>query len=84
MLDRDKRINVHLDGELTTEDGVVVKVRVLDLSSTGFRLMADDELLSGEQVTLRVGREESLPAVIRWVIGREAGGSFSQDPTSLP
>jgi hypothetical protein len=84
MLDRGKRINVNLGGELTTEDGVVVKVRVLDLSSSGFRLMADDELLSGERVTLRVGREESLPAVIRWVIGREAGGNFSQDSRSFP
>ena len=78
ILDRDKRVSVDLAGDLTTEDGVVVTVRVLDLSASGFRLMADDELLLGEHVSLRIGREDGLPATIKWVVGREAGGSFLQ------
>ena len=78
ILDRDKRISVDLAGDLTTEDGVVVSVRVLDLSASGFRIMADDELMVGERVSLRVGREDGLPATIKWVVGREAGGSFLQ------
>lgn len=78
ILDRDKRISVNLSGDLTTEDGVVVNVRVLDLSASGFRLIADDEIIVGERVSLRTGREKGLPATIKWVVGREAGGSFLQ------
>lgn len=74
---------MNLDGELTTEDGVVVIVRILDLSASGFRLMADDELLLGERVSLRIGREDSLPAMIKWVVGLEAGGSFLQDAKTV-
>lgn len=81
--DRDKRISVNLAGNLTTEDGVMVSVRVLDLSASGFRLMADDELIVGERVSLRIGREPGLPATIKWVVGREAGGRFLQQAETV-
>lgn len=77
-MDRDKRISVDLAGDLTTEDGVLVGVRVLDLSASGFRLVADDELLLGERVLLRIGRGDGMPATVKWVVGREVGGSFLQ------
>lgn len=81
---RGKRVSVNLPGKLTTDDGVVVDVLVLDLSASGFRLISDEALLVGERVSLRVGREDSLPAIIRWVVGREAGGSFSEQAELRP
>lgn len=77
------RINVNLEGVLTTEDGVLAAVRVLDLSVSGFRLLSNEPLLSEEKVTLRIGREEILRAKIQWVVGREAGGCFLEPPGEM-
>jgi hypothetical protein len=48
---------------------------ILDISSNGFRLEVDDELRIGEFVSLRVD-DELVQAQIRWVLGKEAGGTF--------
>ena len=36
----------------------------------------EENLKNGELVTLCVERGEKLPAQIRWVLGKEAGGVF--------
>ena len=74
---RARRIPVSMDGVLVASDGVESKVRVTDLSSEGFRLELTDELMEGEQVQLRLGRE-TIRGEIRWVRGKEAGGVFLQ------
>ena len=74
---RARRIPVSMDGMLIASDGVESKVRVTDLSSDGFRLELTDELIDGEQVQLRLGRE-TIRGEIRWVRGKEAGGVFLQ------
>jgi len=66
-----------MDGVLIASDGVESRVRVMDLSSDGFRLELADELMEGEQILLRLGRE-TVRAEIRWVRGKEAGGVFLQ------
>ena len=76
---RARRIPVSMDGVLIASDGVESKVRVTDLSSDGFRLELADELMEGEQVQLRLGRE-TIVGEIRWVRGKEAGGVFLQAP----
>lgn len=73
--ERARRIRVSMDGVLIASDGVESKVRVTDLSSGGFRLELTDELMDGEQVRLRLGRE-TIRGEIRWVRGKEAGGVF--------
>ena len=57
-------------------DGGELPVEVIDLSSGGFRLRADEALVVGEQIQLRVPRYGDFPAVIQWVKGLEAGGRF--------
>jgi hypothetical protein len=76
---RARRIPVSMDGVLIASDGVESPVRVTDLSSEGFRLELTDELIDGEQVQLRLGRE-TIRGEIRWVRGKEAGGVFLQGP----
>lgn len=73
---RSKRIDVNYDAVLVTSDGHEVAVTVKDLSSGGFRLELHDEVLVGERVRLRVGRNGDVPAQIKWALGCEAGGVF--------
>lgn len=73
--DRPRRIPVNMEGVLVASDGVESNVRVTDLSSAGFRLALGDELMVGEQVELRLGRE-TVRGEIKWVRGNEAGGVF--------
>ena len=73
--ERPRRIPVSMDGILVASDGIESKVRVTDLSSGGFRLELTDELMVGEEVVLRLGRER-VRGQIRWVRGKEAGGVF--------
>ncbi len=56
---------------------------VLDLSSGGFRLRADETLKIGEYVALRVTGYGDFSAQIRWALGNEAGGVFL-DKVNLP
>jgi hypothetical protein len=67
-----------MEGVLVASDGIESKVRVADLSSGGFRLELTDEVLPGERVELRLGRETVI-GEIRWVRGTEAGGVFLQE-----
>ena len=73
---RSKRIDVHYDAVLVTSDDHEVAVTVKDLSREGFRIELKDQVLVGERVRLRVGRNGDVPAEIKWALGCEAGGVF--------
>jgi hypothetical protein len=61
---------------LVDSDGGELPVKIVDLSSGGFRVRAGEPLVVGEQVRLRVERYGDYPAQIQWVKGQEAGGRF--------
>lgn len=61
---------------LVDSDGGELPVEVLNLSSGGFRLRADEQLVAGETVRLRVPRYGDFRAQLKWVNGNEAGGTF--------
>jgi len=73
-------VDVRLSAVLVDSDGVEAKATVLDLSSEGFRIEGCGSPRVGEQVSLRVDRGTPLPAMIRWVLGNEAGGVFLRAP----
>ena len=73
---RSARIAVRYDAVLTEADGCQVEVVVTDVSSSGFRLESDAELVVGEEVLLQVPKHEPARARIQWTRGREAGGTF--------
>ena len=75
MSKREPRVDVRKPAVLVNSDGMEIDVLVLDVSSHGFRVEIDEELHVGELVSLRVD-DELLSGEIRWVLGKEAGGSF--------
>lgn len=78
---RPPRIGTSIDAILIDSDGGELSVVVLDLSSGGFRLHADEALVEGEAVRLRVPRYGDYPAQIQWIRGNEAGGRFLEPVT---
>ena len=73
---RPHRVDVSYPAVLVASDGHESPVIVRDISANGFRLEVSDELIVGERVELRVGKEEPVTAEIRWARGSEAGGVF--------
>jgi len=82
-LGRERRINVQFEAVLEEPDGCQVRVQMLDVSSSGFRIHSSAELVLDEEVTLRIARSVPLRAKICWTRGHEAGGIFLDpvDPT---
>lgn len=80
---RERRITVSFDATLIEPDGCRVPVVVLDVSSSGFRITSNSELVVGEEVHLHLPRSEPVRAEICWARGQEAGGIFLDAP-SLP
>ena len=80
--ERANRISTSLPATLVDSDGGRLPVEVTNLSSWGFRLRADEPLMVGERVKLRVARCDDFPARIQWVEGYDAGGRFLA-PVSL-
>jgi len=72
---REPRVDVRKPAIVINSDGVESVVTILDISSNGFRIELDDQLNIGEFVALRV-EGERMEAQIRWVLGKEAGGTF--------
>jgi hypothetical protein len=72
---REPRTDVRKPAVVVNSDGMEIDALILDISSNGFRLEVDDELRIGEFVSLRVD-DELVQAQIRWVLGKEAGGTF--------
>lgn len=79
---RPPRVQTTYKATLIDSDGGELPVLVTDLSSGGFRLRADEALVEGEQVRLRVPRYGDFPAQIQWIRGNEAGGKFLE-PVNL-
>ena len=75
MASREKRVDVRKPALLINSDGMEIDVLVLDVSSHGFRIELDDQLRVGELVSLKAD-DELVGAEIRWVLGKEAGGTF--------
>lgn len=78
---RSPRIQTEIPAVLIDPDGGELPVKVVDLSSGGFRLRADEAIVEGEEVRLRVSRYGDFKAKIQWVRGREAGGQFLEPVT---
>lgn len=72
---REPRVDVRKAAVIINCDGMEIDAFVLDISSNGFRIEVGDQLRIGEFVTLRVDHE-LVSAQIRWVLGKEAGGTF--------
>ncbi|HET9811467.1 MAG TPA: hypothetical protein VFP53_07195 [Sphingomicrobium sp.] len=79
---RATRISVRRSAVLIEPDGCRVDIVILNVSSAGFRLKSDAELVVGEEVEIQLPKLEPARAVIQWTQGREAGGIFL-DPASL-
>ncbi|MFC7538116.1 hypothetical protein ACFQPG_12210 [Sphingomonas sp. GCM10030256] len=77
------RIDVSQPAELGTEDGRSISIDFLDLSRAGFKIRHEDELLSGDLVTIISARGSRARAEIKWVGDRIAGGVFVEPPEEL-
>jgi hypothetical protein len=75
-LGRERRINVQFEAILIESDGCHVRIQVLDVSSSGFRIQSNAELVVDDEVMLQISRSRPLRAKICWTRGREAGGIF--------
>jgi len=75
-LGRERRVAVSMPGTLIEADGCAIAVEVLDVSSSGFRITTNAELVVGEEVQLELARSAPLRATILWTRGRECGGAF--------
>lgn len=80
---RERRINVQFEAILQESDGCQIRVQVLDVSSSGFRIHSNAELVIDEEVMLQISRSRPLRAKICWTRGREAGGIFLDPAESL-
>ena len=81
--DRAPRVDTQLLATVTTSDGAVLPVTVLDISREGCRLRCEGELREGERIAINVDRYGSYPADVRWARGEEAGAVFLE-PVVLP
>ena len=83
QIPRGHRIEVAHAATLVLDDGTEQSVTIKDVSSGGFRLVAEGTLPIGAHVFLRVPRYGDFPAQIRWALGNDAGGIFLE-PVELP
>lgn len=79
---RERRVAVAFEAALIEPDGCAVPVTVLDVSSSGFRITCNAELIVGEEVHLQLPRSAPVRATICWTRGDEAGGIFL-DPATV-
>ena len=80
---RSPRVDGSHDGLLVDGEGRRYPVKILDISSGGFKLEADETFRIGEYVSLNVSKYGEFSAQIRWALGDKAGGVFL-DPIVLP
>ncbi|MEO5773100.1 MAG: PilZ domain-containing protein [Sphingomicrobium sp.] len=79
---RELRISVAFEATLVEPDGCPVPVQVLDVSSSGFRITCNAELVVDEEVELHLPRASPVRATVCWTRGSEAGGIFL-DPAKV-
>lgn len=83
QIKRAPRIEAQHQALVVDTEGRHYPATVLDISSGGFRLHADETFKIGEYIALRVTGYGDFSAQIRWALGNEAGGVFL-DPIQLP
>jgi hypothetical protein len=76
FIKRAPRVDLRRPAVLIDSAGVETVVTILDVSSAGFKLEADETARIGEVVILRVDGSADLQAHIRWAVGNQAGGVF--------
>ncbi len=82
-LGRERRINVQFEAVVVESDGCHVRIQVLDVSSSGFRIQSNAEFVIDDEVLLKIPRSAPLRAKICWTRGREAGGIFLDPAEAL-
>jgi hypothetical protein len=76
FIKRAPRIDFGRMAVLIDSAGSESDVKVLDISSAGFKLELSKLPRIGEVATLRVDGSSDLKCQIRWAIGEQAGGIF--------
>lgn len=76
LIKRAPRVATRQPAVMLDSEGCETRVVVLNISKGGFRLAADEPLLIGEHVRLRLSRYGDFAAQIRWAFGNEGGGVF--------
>ena len=82
QIKRAPRVEACHRATLIDSDRVESPVVIRDLSSSGFRIQFEGNILIGERVTLVADRYGDMPARIRWAFDGEAGGEFLE-PANL-
>ncbi len=72
---REPRVMVELPATVQVTTDYCVRACVVDLSATGFRLVCEEALQTGQIVELQTGKDVEQ-GTIKWVRGDEAGGVF--------
>ena len=73
-----ERVPLTLSAGLRQRGAAPVTVRILDLSTHGFRIDTHLNLLVGTQIWLRLPGLESAPAHVAWSEGHSAGCAFDR------
>lgn len=76
------RIGTEVFTTLRMPDGSEIDVVLVNMSSGGFRFRHDGNLVPGDRIELRAGKNDYAPAEIIWNIDGEAGGEFLEPPGS--
>ncbi len=74
----EKRTQVEEAARLHPNDWSSIEVRVLDISSSGFRAECDARILAGTAVTLEVAGIGPLQAHVTWRRGQRLGAKFDR------
>ncbi len=82
-MQRPPRIRLNNAAKMIAADGHETEVVIVDVSASGFRIEHADDLHEGDRITLVMAKAEKVRATIRWSIGREAGGTFDEEPSAL-
>lgn len=75
---RAERVPLTISAGLRQRGAATVTVRILDLSTHGFRIDTHLNMQIGTQIWLRLPGLESVPAHVAWVRGHSAGCAFDR------
>ena len=73
-----ERVPLTISAGLRQRGAATVTVRILDLSTHGFRIDTHLSMQVGTQIWLRLPGLESAPAHVAWVQGHSAGCAFDR------
>ncbi|QDP18489.1 PilZ domain-containing protein [Sphingomonas xanthus] len=72
------RVELHKAAKIIDQHGVEWDAEILDLSNGGFRISCREPLLPGDRVTIVGDHGEPHVGQIKWALGQEAGGIFTE------